>query len=339
MRRKRFENIFSQDTEWLESPDHGGLVLPSRRLFSPKLSKSAPCKCCPSATTTNFTLTLTKCGGFGGFLSGATVLLKQGGVTKYSGTTNTGGSVNWPSVVSGVYQIICSVGTSLDFTYNITGATSSLLLNGQVYLTGQCTGRTNSNAQCDIFGATWSLQDTTTGITYGPYYSTSSVNATMYIGAAGDSYTVTCTMTNPATLVSHFTLINALNPSPITLTATGCNACTTPTPNICIGGLVSVKATVSGSYVYVEQGSVAASTLNISLSGTKTGSGTLTWAGPGNGTWTGSVGADGFTLTPTCVGTGSTLTWTGNVVNNSTPHNMPFAGSYTFAGPFTAAVS
>lgn len=53
MRRKQFRTI-CENIEWLESPEDHELIVPSKRLFSPNLSKSAPCKCCPSGGHQNF---------------------------------------------------------------------------------------------------------------------------------------------------------------------------------------------------------------------------------------------------------------------------------------------
>lgn len=57
MRRKKFRTIYG-DVDGLESPEGPSLVVPSRRLFSPNLSKSAPCKCCAATPGTCAACTL-----------------------------------------------------------------------------------------------------------------------------------------------------------------------------------------------------------------------------------------------------------------------------------------
>lgn len=52
MRRKQFRTVCG-NTEWQESSENYGLILPSRRIFSPNLSKSAPCNCCGTTTQSN----------------------------------------------------------------------------------------------------------------------------------------------------------------------------------------------------------------------------------------------------------------------------------------------
>lgn len=48
--RWRRNRVFAENTEWLSSPENHGLYLPFHELFCPGLSKSAPCKCCPSGS-------------------------------------------------------------------------------------------------------------------------------------------------------------------------------------------------------------------------------------------------------------------------------------------------
>lgn len=48
MLRKRFKHICKNTVEFLGYSEEKGLLVPWKRLFSPNLTKSAPCQCCPS---------------------------------------------------------------------------------------------------------------------------------------------------------------------------------------------------------------------------------------------------------------------------------------------------
>lgn len=115
MRRKRFRTI-CENIEWLECPDDYGLVLPSKRLFSPNLSKSAPCGCCACryCITINDTC--------GNHIEGATVTLTSGG-TDYSSTTDSSGNccVNIPGTGSYTRTI-----SACGYTTQTTGVTVSV---------------------------------------------------------------------------------------------------------------------------------------------------------------------------------------------------------------------
>lgn len=125
MRRKELECNFRRNVEWLESLENRGLVIPSRRLFSPNLSKSAPCKCC-GPTGTNC-VTVKGCGNT--ILPGATVTITPPGggtASPSTGTTDSNGKFCFNGTGSGTFSFVASASSLHYATHSSVNMTGSL---------------------------------------------------------------------------------------------------------------------------------------------------------------------------------------------------------------------
>lgn len=125
MRRKRFRGIFGE-------PEHRLIDWPGNsidRIFSPHLSKSAPCQCCPSSS---------QCGsicvrcfptcnsGTGAVLIGGIPIAVKvsGGATVSTGTSSSSGYVCLPIYAAGNYDVVATPTGSSDYLTATNSLTS-----------------------------------------------------------------------------------------------------------------------------------------------------------------------------------------------------------------------
>lgn len=144
MRRKKFRTIYG-DVDGLESPEGSSLVVPSRRLFSPNLSKSAPCKCCVSGTLTNYVL-VNGCGGFPLPNASVTIVPPAGGsASPSSGVTDATGKFFFNGTGSGTFfadvsatRFVTQNNVSLTGTLPNLTTTVNLVVATGYHCTAQC---------------------------------------------------------------------------------------------------------------------------------------------------------------------------------------------------------